>query len=219
MSLLDTINAAREEAREGGSLPTRGADKQAKEAASVNRSGKKKSAASAKPAREAASSVRVVESAEKRANDLSLSKEERKEAKRAQREETDMRAQAVQIMLDHDAEYKRTEKVWWVVLAVGFLSTAAGLASYYLAPAGVNADGTAAPSILAIVCIVIAYACIIGSFAYDWFKRRPIRRATEAKAATLTTRKLQSIFEQERKERAAKKAEKEARKAARTSGK
>ena len=46
-----------------------------------------------------------------------------------------------------------------------------------------------------------------------------IRRATEAKAATLTTKKLQSIFEQERKERAAKKAEKEARKAARTSGK
>lgn len=219
MSLLDTINAAREEARAGGALPTRAEDKKEEEAKAA-RSNKKKSAASAKPAREAASSVRVAESAEKRANDLTLSKDERKAAKRERREEMDLRSQATQILLDHDEEYRRTEKVWWIILGIGFLSTIAALALYYLGPQSVNNDGTlGSAGIAGIVGIVIAYASIIGAFVYDWFKRRPIRRGTEAKVDGMSMKRIQAIFDQERKERAAKKAEKEARKAARNAGK
>ena len=87
----------------------------------------RKSASSAKPARAAASSVRVVPASAKakraaaeRGEDLSnLSKEEKKARKAELRRQEDLIYTAANALLKENEDYTRLRRIWWVLLGVG----------------------------------------------------------------------------------------------------
>ena len=198
MALRDTIEGARKEAQEAGGFAL--GSKKGEE--TVARSTKKKSAASAKPSREAAASVRVAES-------RPLSKDEQKDAKRKERNTRDIRARATQILIDTNPEYRRTERVWWIILGIGLVLTLIALALYSWVPE-VKENPMSPLGIASVVALIAAYACIVISFVYDWRKRRPIRKEMEKKADGLTEKRAIAIITKDNEERAAKKAAKKA---------
>ena len=57
--------------------------------------------------------------------------------------------------------------------------------------------------------LVAAYVLIIGSFVYDFAKRRPIRKRVEAQMRGISDKKLLEIFEKERDARLKKDAKKD----------
>ena len=127
MSLRSTIDAAREEAKEVA------ADRSvSKEKPEENKAGDKptydpmnlgkRTAANAKPVSEAGASVRTG-SGKSKANIATMSKEQKKAEKQRRREEEDIRTRAYDIALRSNPDYKRTERVWWVLLGVGFAMT------------------------------------------------------------------------------------------------
>ena len=104
----------------------------------------RKSAASAKPARQAASSVRVVPASskarrkelEKGENLEGLSKEEKRARKAKQRAKEDRIYTVSNILLKQDEDYTKRRRIWWAVLAIGMVLVVAIWASLYFAPAG-----------------------------------------------------------------------------------
>ena len=104
----------------------------------------RKSAASAKPARQAASSVRVVPASskarrkelEKGENLEGLSKEEKRARKAKQRAKEDRIYTVSNILLKQDEDYTKRRRIWWIVLAIGMVLVVAIWASLYFAPAG-----------------------------------------------------------------------------------
>ena len=129
MSLRETINAAKREAQEANA-PL--AKKDEKDAADEDeRSGfSKRSVTRAKPAREAASGVRVVgasgggrTSSASGKTPVEMTKDEKKRARRERRDEADRRASASQIVLKQIPGYKRSQRVWWGLLGTGFVCT------------------------------------------------------------------------------------------------
>ena len=219
MSLRDTITAATKEAQEGGlSFGKKEPEAEAEKPASSGFV--KKSTASAKPAREAASSVRVSSSpARKQETSGALfrkktdaEKETEKADRRKRREEEDFRRQGYQILLDRDEEYRKSEHVWWIVIGIGFAFTVISLIMTYVLPDAAR-DLTQPAGKISIALLFAAYACIIGGFVYDWRKRRPKRKEVERKVDGMTQKKLAQLFEEERKLRAEKEAAKKAAKA------
>ena len=218
MSLLDTIKGAAAEASANEKAATTSKDKEAAKAKSKDKSKDKKadsstkrtmrgSAASAKPKREAASSVREASKPAKK----ELTKEEKKAQRAKQREEDDLRATVTQILLTKDEAYQRTERIWWILIGGGFVCTLiSAVINYSLAPN----DTTGVWAIVGIVLIALAYILIIGSFIYGMVMRSKKRKPIEARVASMNERKMTQIVEEDYAERAAKKAEKEAAKAA-----
>ena len=104
----------------------------------------RKSAASAKPARQAASSVRVVPASskarrkelEKGENLEGLSKEEKRARKAKQRAKEDRIYTVSNILLKQDEDYTKRRRIWWAVLAIGMVLVVAIGASLYFAPGG-----------------------------------------------------------------------------------
>ena len=104
----------------------------------------RKSAASAKPARQAASSVRVVPASskarrkelEKGENLEGLSKEEKRARKAKQRAREDRIYTVSNILLKQDEDYTKRRRIWWAVLAIGMVLVVAIWASLYFAPGG-----------------------------------------------------------------------------------
>ena len=218
MSLRDTIEGARSEV----SLPT--AAKNEAEAAPAKKSGgARKSSANAKPAREKAASVRTISKDSKKAATLrsqlpgAKKTKEQKEAERAERrkrrEEEDYRNQAFTLLLNQNPDYKKSDRLWWILLGIGFVATLVSLIVTFLAPP--NGDYTSVSGIVSIGSLIVAYVFIITGFVFDWIKRRPIRKETEKKLAGLSNKKIAEMFAKERKaemERNAAKAEKKANK-------
>ena len=101
----------------------------------------RKSAASAKPARQAASSVRVVPASskarrkelEKGENLEGLSKEEKRARKAKQRAKEDRIYTVSNILLKQDEDYTKRRRIWWIVLAIGMVLVVAIWASLYFA--------------------------------------------------------------------------------------
>ena len=125
MSLRDTIEGARSEV----SMPA--AAKTEAEAAPAKKSGgARKSSANAKPAREKAASVRTISKDSKKAAALrsqlpgAKKTKEQKEAERAERrkrrEEEDYRNQAFTLLLNQNPDYKKSDRLWWILLGIGF---------------------------------------------------------------------------------------------------
>lgn len=89
----------------------------------------RKSAASAKPARQAASSVRVVPASskarrkelEKGENLEGLSKEEKRARKAKQRAKEDRIYTVSNILLKQDEDYTKRRRIWWAVLTIGMV--------------------------------------------------------------------------------------------------
>lgn len=230
MSLRETIEGARREAAGAGGLglPKKDAPKDTSNAdeAEEPRGFARRSVARAKPAREAARGVRVVSASSVRSgrqvasgkSHAEMSREERKNARRARREQDDRVAQAARVLMRRNPEYRRDQRVWWITMGVGMalILVSTALSAF---PGG-NLDYSTVAGFLAIVCLVLSYGAIIGGFVYDWRKVRPIRNAASELAASMTPKKLQQIIESDDRERATRASErakaKEARRARRS---
>ena len=161
----------------------------------------RKSSSSAKPARAAASSVRVQASSSQarrkqreQGEDLSgLSREEKRARKQQRRMQEDRIFTAAQTLMKEDFDYNRYRRAWWVFLAVGIIA----LVGVWISMAVVNNDA-AAREVLAVpqmVGIVVAYACIIVGFIFDFIKIRPIRNQCRAIAEGMSEAKLNAVIE------------------------
>ncbi|WP_288713132.1 preprotein translocase subunit SecG [uncultured Parolsenella sp.] len=177
----------------------------------------RKSPTKAKPVREAASSVRVV--AKKKNPDGSTStagmtKEEKKEVRRAEREEEDIFNSLTNAMLKADELYTSRRRMWWVFLGLGLVFVVAAFASGYIgAPDGSNMyDLSTTGGVLSVVSLVLAYVFIITSLVYEWMKIRPIRNEKQNKVASLSPKKrramLADLYEASERKRAEKKSAK-----------
>ena len=206
MSLRDTIDAAKREAQEAGSIFSGKEKKDADNGAQQEESSgfSKRSTARAKPATAAASSVRVV-SAEDAKEGRSgkktseMTKEERKADRAARRDADDRRVTAANIILKNDPEYKKTQKVWWILLGSGLALTifSFGVNAYLNRVEGVDTDFASRLVVGAMVTLVLAYACIIGAFIYDLVKARPIRKLVDAEVKAVTKKKLEQIIRED----------------------
>lgn len=208
MSLRDTIDGARREA-EGNVV---GRPKKEAENLGVGEEEKRgfsrSSAAKAKPSREAAASVRTA-SKPKQSSSLggaAETKEEKRERKRREREEQDFRNRAYDILLRSNDDYKRTERVFWIILGAGLALAVISLVCVYLF--GQSPDMSSWQGILSVGSLVAAYGFMIASFIYDWAKRRPYRKQTESRVRGLSDKKLLDLLEQERAKETAKKGDK-----------
>ena len=214
MSLKDTIEGARREA-EGNAV---GRPKKEAEAIGTGEEEKKgfsrSSAAKARPAREAASSVRI-ESKPKSSGGFggpSETKDEKRERKRRERVEEDVRNRAYDLVLRSIPGYKETEKVFWITLGAGLVLAVLSLAA--AAAFGENTDVSTPQGFISVASLVLAYVCIIGGFIYDMVRRRPFRKRAEAQVRSLSDKKILELFEKDRKEREAKAAARAEKKAA-----
>ena len=156
----------------------------------------RKSAASAKPARQAASSVRIVPASskarrkelEKGENLEGLSKEEKRARKAKQRAKEDRIYTVSNILLKQDEDYTKRRRIWWIVLAIGMVLVAIW-ASLYFAPAGMVS------SPVQMVGIVLSYVIILGDFIYDFARIRPLRNMYRAQAEGMSENKLNALIE------------------------
>lgn len=177
----------------------------------------RKSTSSAKPARPAAGSVRVVASSGKakrqeleRGEDLSgLSREEKKARKQQRRMQEDRVYTASQALMKEDYDYNRFRRIFWVLLGVSMVCIVLlWVALYALRDAGEFA------SIAQLAGVVLVYAFLIASFIFDFVKIRPIRNKYRAVAEGLSDAKLNAVIEKSAADEDRKRAVKEAKKAA-----
>ncbi|MBM6774420.1 APC family permease [Olsenella profusa] len=221
MSLRDTIEGARKEA-EGIAA---GMPKKADESGADEGDKKgfvRSSAAKARPAREAAASVRTASKPKDQGilGTSSETKEEKRERRRRERERNDMRTRAYDIVLRSIPEYRQIEKRFWIIVGVGFALAVVSLIAAYAF--GSQPDMSTWQGIFSVVTLVLAYVLIIGGLIYDFVKRRPYRKRAEAQVRGMTDKRIAELFEQESRaalERQAKKAEKKAAKKAEKNGK
>lgn len=177
----------------------------------------RKSPTKAKPVREAASSVRVV--AKKKNPDgststVGMTKDEKKEVRRAEREEEDIFNSLTNAMLKADELYTSRRRMWWVFLGLGLVFVVAAFVSGYIgAPDGSNMyDLSTTGGVLSVVSLVLAYVFIITSLVYEWMKIRPIRNEKQDKVTSLSPKKrramLADLYEVDERKRAEKKSAK-----------
>lgn len=210
MSLMDTIKAARAEAEEAGTLPSKKAreeaaaakaqpDAEQEQATSVGFS--RRSAARAKPRREAAGSVHV---GEKPASEMT--KEEKKAAKQAKREKEDLLIDAKHAVLDSREDYKHTQRIWWLMVGFGLgASVISFVTVQYMQRAGVQSTVLAT---MATILMAVAYLLIIGAFIYDIRVVRPLRKQADDKILGMSNRKLKQVIAEDEERKAAKKGKK-----------
>mgnify|MGYP000661191062 CR=1 FL=1 len=209
MSLKDTIEGALQEA-EGNTV-----SRPKKEAESVAADDDKKgfsrsSAAKARPAREAASSVRVsTGSSSKVGLGTPETKEEKRDRRRREREEENLRNRAYDLVLRSMPDYRRTDRVFWVLVGVGMVFAVISLVAMYRF--GEVTDVTSPVGMFSTGALLLAYVCIIGAIIFDFVKRRPFRKQAQARVGGLTEKKLIELFEQDRAAQVARQAAKEAR--------
>ncbi|WP_186365770.1 hypothetical protein [Enorma burkinafasonensis] len=172
----------------------------------------RRSASSAKPARAAASSVRVVPATSKeRRRELQqgeslegLSKEEKKARKQEMRLREDRMMSAANILMKRDDEYNKKRYIFWALVIVGMV---VALAVWLL----MSFSPTIGQSpVVQFGGIIIAYAAVIGGFIYDLVAIRPIRNYYKATVAGMTDRKVLDVLEESAKEDERKRAEKKA---------
>lgn len=172
----------------------------------------RKSAASAKPARAAAGSVRVVPASAKerrreaeRGESLEgLSREEKKARKREARIREDRLYSVASILMKDDPDYKRLRRVFWVLLALGMVA----ILVIWVLLFGLSDSTGEMTSAAQLAGVVVAYALVIGAFVYDFVKIRPLRNYYRAQAEGMSDRKLVEVIERD----AAKRDKKDAKK-------
>ncbi|MBP3885280.1 MAG: hypothetical protein J6D54_10155 [Olsenella sp.] len=220
MSLIDTINAAKKEAEGNVALPNVDKSKEDEKGKGSKQGYSRRSAAGAKPAREAAAGVRVVGSgAVDTGKPMSeMTKEEKKAARRANRDAADRRSAASRILLNATPGYKHSQHIWWALLATGLVATLISWLMGQFMPNAMTVP-TSPEGILTIALMVLAYAMIIIAFIYDWRTVRPMRTAAEAMANSLTEKKLSQVLNGDAGVVAREQAAKDKARAAKRSGK
>lgn len=225
MSLRDTLNGAREEiAQQRAADKSLGKSLAAREAESESGKGRaakddrpsdeaaagfeKRSATRAKPAREAARGVRVVatSNASRAAakSNTSMTREQRKEAKREEERNRDRLATATNIVLAKDPTYRKRRIRWWIMVIIGLVMTACSFVVLYVAaPEGAGSDVTTTWGAFSLVSLVLAYGGIIGALVYDFVRIRPLRRAVDDKCRGMSVKRLDAIIKEDIAERRA----------------
>lgn len=176
----------------------------------------RKSASSAKPARAAASSVRVVHTSGKakraeieRGEDLSsLSKEEKKARKAELRRQEDRVYTATNIVLKENESYRRLRRIWWALLGAGIVALVATWV--LLAMFGQESVESGPMRTAQLVLIAAAYAFIIIGFIFDFVKIRPIRNEIRASVSAMSDAKIDEVLRREAEAARTKDAEKRA---------
>ena len=164
----------------------------------------KKSPARAKPSREQAGSVRVGGVSSKAP--VSMTKEEKKEARRKAQEAEDRVMIITNMLMKEDKVYAKRRKIWWAVIIVGLINIA--VSWYFMEQAKKGGSGmTESP--LSIATLVIAYVCIIGGFIFDFTKIQSLRKATAVKVQAMSLKRQQEMVAAYYAERDAKKAAKQ----------
>lgn len=163
----------------------------------------RKSAGSAKPARAAAGSVRVVPASSKarrkqaeRGESLEgLTKEEKRERKRELRAQEDRRFAVADEMIKSDADYLKRRRVFWALVVIGVVIV--GLAWALLSNVGgvTSAIDQGVLSVAEIVIIVIGYVAILGAIIYDFIRIRPIRNYYRSKAEGMSDARAREYLE------------------------
>ena len=164
-----------------------------------SKSTSKSSAARAKPAREAASSVRSSAHAST-AVGSKASKRELAAARLQSKSERDDRRRNEQRILDivdiitkDDPEYKHKRRIWFGILLVGLVMTVATVILGQVA-AGAPASQQSTLSFLTGASLVLAYVFVIAAFVYDTWKIRPIRRAADERARSMSEKKREEMI-------------------------
>ena len=177
----------------------------------------RKSAASAKPARAAASSVRVVPASSKarrnqaeRGESLAgLSREEKRARRQEARAHDDRVYAASNILMRENPAYAQQRMVWMAFMVVGVVFILIAFA--LLATVGPQADTTF--QIMQYGAVGIAYVAGIGGFIFDFVKIRPIRNEARSKAEGMTDARLDAVLERGAKTQEAKRAAKKEKRA------
>lgn len=154
----------------------------------------RKSASSAKPARAAASSVRVVPASnkarrkqEERGESLEgLSKEEKRARKRELRAQEDRRYAVADEMLKSDQDYPQRRRVFWALVVAGVIIIAAAWLLLSNVGGIAGAMDARTLNLVEIVIIVLGYVAIIGAMIYDFVRIRPLRNYYRSKAEGMT---------------------------------
>lgn len=157
---------------------------------------KRKSAGSAKPARQAAASVRVVPASAKakreqieRGESLEgLTREEKRARKRERRMLEDRLYAASGELLKDDPNYKPRRRFFWVLLGIGLFATIAVWVMLFV-------GDTKQAGVPEYVLLGVAYAAIIASFIYDLVRIRPLRNDARARAEGMSDKKLDELLE------------------------
>lgn len=173
----------------------------------------RKSAASAKPARAAAGSVRVVPSSAKarrkeaeRGESLAgLSREEKRARKQEERRRDDRIYTASNIMLKKDPEYKHLRTIFWVLLAIGMVIIIAVWAMMF----GLDEQAVQDTYAIQLGGVIVAYVFIIGTFIFDFVKIRPLRNFYRSQAEGMPEKKVIALIEQDAAEPKGKKGDKD----------
>ena len=196
MSLLDTIKGAREEAQDAISQRTvtkkdDAADDAAETTTPSTQAGfSRRSAARAKPSREAAGSVRGGSKPKSE-----MTKEEKKAAREAKRTEEDLIFDLKKTMLENDETYKRTQRIWWGLLIAGIALTVISWGIMQSMRSGGSQSETMAT--VSIVCMVLAYALVIGAFIFDMVKVRPLLNKADERIVGMSKRRMQRTLDEE----------------------
>ena len=168
----------------------------------------RKSAGSAKPARVAASSVRVVPASAKekrkqveRGESLEgLSREEKRARKRELRLQEDRIYTVSNVLMKDDPDYNKRRRVFWVLLVVAVIA-AIGV---WVVMLGLPEEDLSVSQPVQIVGLIISYACIIGAFVYDLVRVRPLRNEARRRAEGMSEAKLIAVLEEDKAKEAAK---------------
>lgn len=161
----------------------------------------RKSAASAKPARAAASSVRVVPASAKarrkeaeRGESLEgLSREEKRARKQQERARNDRVYTASNILLKQDDEYHKLRRFFWVILGAAIALTVIVWITLFV----LDSQGSEFMSMFQIVGMVLAYILVFGAFIFDFVKIRPLRNYYRSQAEGMTEKRLLELIEKD----------------------
>lgn len=179
----------------------------------------KRSAARAKPKREAAGSIRYGASSsvgnDNKSRKAYATERLSKKAERQKRSRDEDRIYVVaDILLEDDAEYQKMRNVWKWLMGLAVAMIVATIACGQIS--GHMEEGTLKTvlSIATTVTLVLGYAFIIAVFVYDMVKMRPKRAEYDQRVRSMTEKKQQQIVtEHEEAEAAKRKAKRDAKNA------
>lgn len=158
----------------------------------------RKSAASAKPARAAAGSVRVVSVSKDKdgfTQTKGMTKEEKKALKKAERAEEDQIAHLTDLVTKNNPTYAYRRRIWWIFMGLGLGSTVITFVISYVATSmgetGYSFNTTA--GIVSIITLVLAYVFIITALVWEFVKLRPIRMQTNEKITNMSAKRRAAL--------------------------
>lgn len=167
----------------------------------------RRSASSAKPARAAASSVRVVPAKSKarraqreRGESLAgLSKEEKRARRAEERRFEDRVYSATEFLLKEQPVYKQRRRTWWTMLGIAGVLALVSLILFFVLNISETHPELVTGGFVVLVC---AYALLFVAVGYDFIRIRPVRNEVRATVEGMSENKLDAVLERAARERA-----------------